>query len=190
MIAWRTARSVTREVLIDRRYALGVAASSVRSLSAASLATRATSSDGMPPVPIAYASLPLSASARLVWVALSAPNDHTNLSGYWWRTGSVAGSQFSLRSSTISTPGVCLVILYGPDENGRLSRLTPVSLAGGSGALAGSDSANGRSQRGLANSKRSVFASGVVSPGGSDVLLALKSHLVSYCAVSASHSWT
>ena len=65
-----------------------------------------------------------------------------------------------------------------------------MSLAGGSGALAGSDSANGRSQRGLANSKRSVFASGVVSPGGRDVLLALKSHLVSYCAVSASHSWT
>ena len=36
-----------------------------------------------------------------------APKVHTNLSGYWWRTGSVAGSQCSLRSSTSSHAGAC-----------------------------------------------------------------------------------
>ena len=89
----------------------------------------------------------------------------------------------------ICTPTWFLATLYGPDENGCLSRSTPVSLSAGSGAVVGSETANGRSQRGLANSKRSVFASGVLRPGGSDVLFFLKSHLVSNCGVSASHSW-
>src|SRR5215468_1204030 len=101
------------------------------------------------------------------------------LSGYWWRTGSVAGSQLVLRSSTICTPGTIFVILYGPEENGWLSRFTPVSLSGGSGAVNGSDAANGRSQCGFLKVNMSVLSSGVDSPGGRLVLFALKSQAVS-----------
>ena len=54
--------------------------------------------------------------------------------------GRCSGPSCVLRSSTSCTPAVFLVILYGPDENGWLSRSTPVSLSGGSGAVAGSDS--------------------------------------------------
>ncbi len=64
-----------------------------------------------------------------------------------------------------------------------------MSLAAGTGAVAGSDAAKGRSQCGLANVSRSVLSSGTVRPGGNAVLLALKSNFVSYCGVSASHSW-
>ena len=94
---------------------------SVRSLSAGSPATLETSSAGTAPVATAAASSPVSAMTRLVCAVWSAPNDQTNRSGYWWRTGSVVGSQCSLRSSTSSTPGVCFVILYGPEEKGWLS---------------------------------------------------------------------
>src|SRR5215212_1332719 len=171
------------------RFALGVGESSERSFSAGSPATRAISADGTPLQLRVVWSSPLSAMTRLAAASGSGPKVQTNRSGYWCRTGSVLASQFSLRSNTSSRPAVFLTSLYGPEENGLLSRSTPVSLSGGSGAVYGSDTANGRSQCGWANSKRSVFASGIVRPGGSEVLFALKSHLVSYCGVSASHSW-
>ena len=175
-------------VLIARRNAFGVAEMRVRSLIAGSPETRATSSAGTAPVATAAASSPVSAMTRLVCAVWSAPKDQTKRSGYWWRTGSVFGSQCSLRSRTNSTPGVCLVILYGPEEKGLLSRFTPVSFAGGSGAVAGSEAAKGRSQRGWSNSKRSVFASGALSPGGSASGFSANCQAVSNWAVPASHS--
>lgn len=157
-------------------------------MSVASPTTLATSADGTPFQASAVWSSPLSEITRLAPASASGPKLQTILSGYACRTGSVFGSQFSFRSITSSTPAVFLVILYGPEENGWLSRLTPVSFSGFSGAVYGSDAANGRSQCGFANSNFSVFASGVVRPGGSEALFALKSHLVSYCGLSASHS--
>src|SRR5215468_12438608 len=136
-------------MLMVSRYASGVGARIVRSLSAASPLTRAVSEDGTPFHATALWSWPLSLITRFASASGSAPNFHTKLSGYWWRTGSVAGSQFVLRARSSSTPATFFVILYGPDENGWLSRLTPVSLSGGSGAVNGSEAANGRSQCGL-----------------------------------------
>src|SRR5664279_2937178 len=98
-------RSVTRRVLIVNRLALGVGLSSVRSWSAGSAATFATSDAGTPLHATALWSGPLSAITRLTAASASGPNVQTNLSGYWWRTGSVAGSQFVFRSSTSWTPG-------------------------------------------------------------------------------------
>ena len=175
-------------MLITSWLALGVGDSSVRDFSAGSPATFATSEAGTALNASALWSAPLSAITRLFAASAVGPKLHTNWSGYWCRTGSVFASQLGLRSSVSWTPTWFLAILYGPDENGFWSRLTPVSFSGLSGAVVGSETANGRSQRGLANSKRSVLSSGVVRPGGSDVLFFLKSHLVSYCAVSASHS--
>src|SRR4029453_16732231 len=97
---------------------------------AASPVTFATRDDGTPFQASANWSLPLSAMTRLAPASASGPNVHTILSGYAWRTGSVFGSQFSLRSITSSTPLVFLVILYGPDENGWLSGFRPGSLSG------------------------------------------------------------
>ncbi len=79
-------------------------------------------SDGSTPFhDTAVWSAPPSAMIRLVWVCGSGPNDHTNVSGYWWRTASVFGSQFGLRSMRISVPALLLEILYGPEETGCLS---------------------------------------------------------------------
>ncbi|CAM5653466.1 hypothetical protein SGLAM104S_04615 [Streptomyces glaucescens] len=75
----------------------------------------------------AVLSLPLSASSALVdcsywWLKLM-----SNRSAYWWRSGSVFGSQFSLRTSVIDLPDLNSWILYGPAATGSLSYLVLVS---------------------------------------------------------------
>ena len=97
-------------------------------------------------------------------------------------SGRWPASQCSLRSITSSHADLVLRDLVRARTRtagcqGR--RRCPCRPAAGRWPAA--TAANGRSQCGLANSNLSVVASGVVSPGGSEVLLALKSHFVSYC---------
>src|SRR5690348_11399223 len=134
----------------------------MRSLSAASPTTFVTSDGSTPFHETAVWSAAPSAMMRLVWVTRSGPNDQTNASGYWWRTGSVAGSHAVLRSIVSRVPASFFVILYGPEETGLVSYCVPVSFAAGTGAVAGRDAAKGRSQCGRAKVNCSVRSSGTV----------------------------
>ena len=60
-------------------------------------------------------------------------------SGSALRFGSVAGSQFGLRTSVPPLADVVLVFhMYGPEEIGCFVYFAPVSLASGTGAVVGS----------------------------------------------------
>ncbi len=63
--------------------------------------------------------LPLSMiSSTFAWSC--SENLKSQLSTYWWRPGSVAGSHWSFLTSTSSSVGVKLSTLYGPVASGFL----------------------------------------------------------------------
>ncbi|CAM5252270.1 hypothetical protein SANTM175S_01638 [Streptomyces antimycoticus] len=86
------------------------------------------------------------------------------LSGRAGRIGSDAFFQLLLRTSDRLLPGVYDRTLYGPEENGRLVYLAPVSLSAFTGEPVGIASICSKSPLGLARLKTMVLSSGVWIP--------------------------
>src|SRR5438270_4579685 len=87
-------------------------------------------------VPTAYWSAPWSAIRRLVWSLRFGEKSNTQLSGYWCRIGSDAGSQLGFFFSfSLVWPSYGPSCMYGPVESHARSYAAPVSLAAGTGVV-------------------------------------------------------
>jgi len=166
-IAWRTLTSSSGFLVVFRpMYVVQTPGQSTRrSLYFGSCRRARVAGCRLPPM--ALTSVPWPASRRSSMVAGSRPSWKFQPSGLAVRTSSVAGSQFSLRTSLMTLPGVYSSSVYGPDATMSLRNSSPAPEPTGNGAKFGCDATAGKSGNGALRWKTIVVSSAVSMVGRS-----------------------